>query len=137
MVSAARIFPTICGVLMSINFILFWAVPVFLMGQAWKLGLNNLIMPIYTFLDENQTIRSVAAALIYTKPLHADYFITSAWLAVHTSIAVFTMFYWQLKYGYLPWWLIFAYYCSWVGLGGRSMGGAYTLAHKEVSSILS
>lgn len=41
------------------------------------------------------------------------------------------MFYWQLTYGVLPWWLIAGYYCSWVGVGGTSMGSAYSLAHKE------
>jgi len=33
-------------------------------------------------------------------------------------------------------WLIYAYYFSWVGIGGRIMGAAYALAHKEVTESL-
>merc|ERR1711971_1110833 len=32
---------------------------------------------------------------------------------------------------YLPWWIVALYNLGWVGLGGRNMGAAYTLAHKE------
>jgi hypothetical protein len=36
-----------------------------------------------------------------------------------------------VTYDWLPWWLVYAYYFTWVGMGGRGMGGAYTLSHKE------
>ncbi len=38
---------------------------------------------------------------------------------------------WQIAFGSLPWWLIAIYYFHWVGPGGRGMGVAYTLAHRE------
>jgi len=62
---------------------------------------------------------------------HADYFVTAVLLIISSSIALGTVFYYQLTLGYLPYWLIIAYYFSWVGLGGRIMGAAYALAHKE------
>lgn len=52
-------------------------------------------------------------------------------MIINTFVALGTVFYYQLALGYLPNWLIIAYYFSWVGVGGRIMGAAYALAHKE------
>lgn len=122
-----------CGVLMTINFVLFWAVPIFAMGNLYKFALKPVLQPLYLAIEENPTIRKFAADYVYGNPRYADYFALSALLLVNCSISIPTMFYTQLTTGTLPAWLIFAYYCSWVGIGGTMMGAAYALAHKEVS----
>lgn len=121
---------------MTMNFLLFWAIPVAGMGQLWKMGFNKVLVPTYLFFDENKWVRKFAETYIYTRPQHSDFFVTSVFLVLNSVVGLGIVFYWQLKYGYLPWWLIFLYYCSWVGFGGRTMGSAYTMAHKEVFYIL-
>jgi ABC-type multidrug transport system permease subunit len=96
--------------------------------------LRGILLPIYNSLDKNTFIRYVAETYVYTNPRHADFFVTSVLGLLNASASIGLIFYWQLKYGSLPWWLIAAYYFSWVGTGGRMMGAAYALAHKEVSS---
>jgi hypothetical protein len=127
-----RVVPFLFGLAMSINFVLFWAIPIAGMGMLWKYALKSILMPLYTVLDESSLMRSFAIEYIYTKPEHADFFATVFLLLVNSSISLGFVFYWQLSTGSLPAWLVFAYYCSWVGIGGRIMGGAYTMAHKEV-----
>lgn len=127
-----RTIPLICGAAMSINFIIFWAIPIMGMGSLYKSCLKKILQPMYLHLEGNDTFRSFASKYIYSKPEHADYFAMSVLTIISCLISIPTMFYWQLKYGYLPLWLIGAYYCSWVGLGGSIMGTAYSLAHKEV-----
>jgi hypothetical protein len=117
---------------MSINFVLFWAIPIMGMGMLWKYALKGFLLPIYKVIDESSAMRSFAIEYIYTKAEHADFFATVVLLLINSAISLGTIFYWQLTTGSLPAWLIFAYYCSWVGIGGRIMGGAYTMAHKEV-----
>ena len=41
-----RIAHKLCGMVMTINFILFWAVPTG-MGGIWKFGLKHVLLPIY------------------------------------------------------------------------------------------
>jgi hypothetical protein len=127
-----RTLPFISGVVMSLNFLVIWAIPIMGMGQFYKSCLKWFLQPIYLQLEGNQYLRSFAAKYIYSKPQHADFFALSLLTAINCSISIPTIFYWQLRYGHLPYWLIFAYYCSWVGLGGSIMGAAYGLAHKEV-----
>jgi hypothetical protein len=129
-----RTLPFISGTLMSINFLIVWAVPIMGMGQFYKSFLKSTLQPVYQAIEQNSLLRSFAAKFIYTKPEHADFFAMSLLVTMNCAVSVPTMFYWQLKYGHLPYWLIFVYYCSWVGLGGSIMGAAYGLAHKEVSS---
>jgi len=124
--------PFAVGVAMSINFVLFWAVPIAGMGAVYKQVLKPFLQPIYLSIEQNPTLRKFAADYIYNKPEHADFFALSILLLISCSISIPTMFYWQLTYGSLPFWLIAAYYCSWVGIGGSMMGTAYGLAHKEV-----
>lgn len=83
-------------------------------------------------LDTNRGIRWFAEQFIYNNPKHADYFVTSVLLLINSAITLGTVFRWQFVHGSLPMWLIYAYYFSWVGIGGRIMGAAYALAHKEV-----
>jgi hypothetical protein len=127
-----RTLPFLSGVIMSINFLIVWAIPVMGMGQFYKTFLKRFLQPVYYAMEQNSFFRWFAASFIYTKPEHADFFPMSLLTALNCAITIPTMFYWQLKYGSLPYWLIFAYYCSWVGLGGSIMGAAYGLAHKEV-----
>lgn len=132
MVATNRIVPFLFGLAMSINFILIWALPIVGMGGSWKAGLKAYLLPIFTYFDENPILRKFAKDYIYSKPEHSDFFVTSLLVMLNSAIAISTVFYWQLSTGSLPAWLICAYYCSWVGVGGRTMGGAYSLAHKEV-----
>lgn len=127
----SRVIPFIGGLLMSINFLIFWAIPIAAMGQAWKLGVSKLMLPIYRLLDENSYVRDFAGKYIYTNPKYADYFVTSIFLILGCSLLVSFAFYWQLSFGSMPLWLIFTYNCLWVGFGGRTMGAAYSLAHRE------
>lgn len=135
MISTTRILPFLFGLAMSVNFMLIWALPIMGMGGLWKSFIKQFLLPVITGLDQSPLLRNFARTYIYTKPEHADFFLTSLLVILNSAVALSTAFYWQLSTGTLPWWLIFAYYCSWVGIGGRTMGGAYALAHKEVSSL--
>lgn len=117
---------------MTVNFILFWAVPIAGMGLLWKHALKFFLQPVYDAMDNHKGLRSFATKYIYAKPEYADFFAISILLVVNSALTVGLLFYWQLSTGHLPWWLVAFYYCSWVGVGGRMMGAAYALAHKEV-----
>jgi hypothetical protein len=129
--SRAKFFNFVVGVILSINFVLFWALPIGGMGLLWKHFAKPFVMPFYDAVDQNKTLRSFAANYIYTRAEHADYFATSLLTVISAVASVVFMFYYQLKNGYLSMWLIYLYYCCWVGIGGRTMGAAYALAHKE------
>jgi hypothetical protein len=133
MIIQSRILPFVFGLAMSINFACFWAVPIAGMGLLWKHLFKALLMPIYEAIDENKTCRWFATTYIYAKPEHADFFAISVLLLLNSAVTLGTVFWWQLSTGSLPAWLVFAYFCSWVGIGGRIMGGAYAMAHKEVN----
>jgi len=102
------------------------------MGILWKYGLKHALLPIYEMIDKSSTLREFASTYVYAKQNGADFFATSLLTVVNTTISLSVVLYWQLTYGSMPWYLIAAYYCSWVGIGGRMMGAAYALAHKEV-----
>lgn len=129
--SQAKLIPFVSGLAMSINFILFWAIPIAGMGQIWKSGLKNVLLPIYDRMDQSTWLRSLAQNYVYTKPEHSDFFAISLLLLANAISSFVLVLYWHIKYGYLPFWLIALYYCSWVGVGGRMMGAGYALAHKE------
>ena len=126
-----RVVHKLCGIAMTMNFLVCWAIPIAGMGGIWKLGLKHLLLPIYDIIDNNTLLRGFAMRYIYTKSQHSDFFATALLLLVNSVIAMGTLFYWQLSRGSLPMWLVGLYYCSWVGIGGRVMGAAYALAHKE------
>lgn len=130
--TSTRFVPFMTGVLMSINFVIFWALPVVGMGQIYRNLLAPVLKPMYDALERNSLLRWFAANFIYNNPQHADFFALSLILVLNCSVTIPFVFYWQLKYGSLPLWLVYAYYCSWVGFGGSIMGAAYALAHKEV-----
>jgi hypothetical protein len=119
------------GILLTINFAVFWALPIALQGQAFKLGLQRVLVPIYNWIDRSEAIRGFAGRWIYKRPEHVDYFARAILLLLSTSISLGVVVYWQIAHGSLPFWLIVLYYFAWVGFGGRGMGGAYTFAHRE------
>ena len=47
------------GAALAVNFVVFWAVPIFVQGQAFHLGLKHVLVPGYNALD-----RSAALALL-------------------------------------------------------------------------
>ncbi|CAM9104618.1 unnamed protein product, partial [Ectocarpus fasciculatus] len=100
-------------------------------GLIYKHCLVHVLKPMYDKMDHNKLLRSFAEKYIYTNPKHADFFAISLLLLLNYGAAIAVVFYWQLSRGHLPYWLIAAYYFAWVGVGGRMMGGAYALAHKE------
>ncbi|KAI9007785.1 hypothetical protein DFJ74DRAFT_689139 [Hyaloraphidium curvatum] len=119
------------GVALTLNFAAFWAVPIVLQGQLWILVLRPLLMPLFDAVDKNPAVRRFAETYVYSKPRHADYFVTLVLVVVTTVTSFAAMLYLQRTRGYLPWWSLFLHYCAWVGLGGRMMGAAYSFAHRE------
>ena len=116
---------------MTINFLLFWSVPIIAMGSVYKQLLKPFIQPAYKYFDNHPLLREFSQKYIYNNQKHSDFFFMSLCLLLNCCFTIPFMFYWQLSTGKLPFWLIGLYYCSWVGLGGTIMGGAYGLAHKE------
>ena len=119
------------GVLLTINFAVFWLVPIAVQGQAFKLGLDRILVPLYERIDSWQPLRRFAAKWIYQQPVHVDYFPRALLLLLSTAIALGVVFSWQIQHGSLTLWLVLLYYFAWVGFGGRIMGAAYTFAHRE------
>lgn len=136
MKGGGQAFPFIWGCLMSINFLILWAIPIAGMGLTWKWVFRPVFGPVYSWMDSSRLLRSFAENFVYTNPKHADFFAISILLVLNFTVGVGTLFYVQLTTGNLPYWLIAVYYCSWVGTGGRIMGAAYALAHKEVRRII-
>eukprot|EP01038_Epipyxis_sp_PR26KG_P006117 gene6117-8432_t len=101
------------------------------MGGLYKYLLRPYLQPYYDWIDSNIVIRQFAETYIYSKPKYADFFLMTVLTILNTIIGFGTVLYVQLHTGLVPSWLIFLYYCSWVGLGGSMMGSAYGLAHKE------
>ena len=56
------------GAALAVNFVVFWAVPIFVQGQAFHLGLKRILVPIYRAMDTSPTIRSLASSYMYSKP---------------------------------------------------------------------
>ena len=121
----------LCGMLFAANFLVFWAVPIVVQGQAFHLGGKHALLPIYRWLDSSTTLRSLAARYVYTKPYLTDYAATALLALISIAAAFGTVLRYQLLHGTLPWWLCAAYNFAWVGFGGRVMGTAYVMTHKE------
>jgi len=133
--NGTKLIPFLAGSLMTLNFLVLWAIPIAGMGQTWKWLLRPVLFPIYRIIDESSLMRSFAENYIYTNKKHADFFATSVLTVFNFLVGISIMLYYQFTTGSLPFWLVFVYYCSWVGTGGRIMGAAYALAHKEVRSL--
>jgi hypothetical protein len=119
------------GLLLTLNFAVFWVLPIAIQGQAFKLALHRVLSPIYDRVDRSPALRRFAERWIYRKPVHVDYFATALFFLTGAAAALGLVFYWQIAHGSLPWWLIALYFFAWVGFGGRGMGAAYTFAHRE------
>ena len=119
------------GSMLTLNFMLIWAIPITGQGQAFKKVLHYVCSPIYNLVDRNPAIRRFAETHVYRKPVHVDYFATAIFFTTGALLALGTVFYVQITTGSLPWWLIAIYCFAWVGFGGRGMGAAYTFAHRE------
>ena len=119
------------GLLLTANFVIFWAPPILVQGQCYRRVLRRFLEPVYDWIDQMPAVRRFAERWIYQRPMHADYFLRAFFLIVSTAIAFGTVTWWQVSHGSLPFWLVFLYYLAWVGFGGRIMGAAYTFAHRE------
>lgn len=119
------------GVLLTVNFAIFWALPILIQGRLYQAGLRRVLDPIYDWIDGAPWVRRFAERCVYQRPVHADYFVRAMFLGLSTTIGLGVVTWWQVTHGSLPFWLIFVYYLSWVGFGGRIMGAAYTFAHRE------
>lgn len=93
--------------------------------------LRYIFRPVYQFFDHARPLRWFAENFIYSEPKFADFFFQGILVLTSTFIALSFVINYQVQYGNLPFWLIYAYNFMWVGFGGRVMGGAYTFAHKE------
>lgn len=124
------------GVVLTVNFMAYWALPVGGMGMLYKYALVAVGRPLFNALDNVPALREFAATHIYAREQYSDFFLMSLLTTLSMAISLGTVLYTQLATGTLPWWMIYAYYCMWVGLGGRSMGCAYTMAHKEGHNVM-
>ena len=119
------------GVLLTVNFAVFWALPILVQGRLYRAGLRRVLDPIYDWIDGAPGVRRFAEGCVYQRPVYADYFVRAMFLGLSTTIGLGVVTWWQVTHGSLPFWLIFVYYLAWVGFGGRIMGAAYTFAHRE------
>jgi len=119
------------GIILTINFVIFWAFPIWSQGQLWRKVLCPFLRPVYQYFDNNKHLRAFAAKYIYRNPRHADFFFQACLVNIGWGLPFLYILYQQVKYGTLTWLQIYFYYFAWVGFGGRIMGSAYTFAHKE------
>jgi hypothetical protein len=119
------------GFLVAIDYLVFWAVPFAFMGGIYKELLIPYLYPIWERIDQSQALRSFAQKFIYEKHRCADYFATQFLFLLQLVVQVGVMISWQIAYGSLPWWLIALYNLVWVGMGGRAVGAAYAVSHRE------
>lgn len=126
-----RTVPRLLGILLGVNFLLVWLLPVVAQGQAFRLGLSRVVRPVHDALDRSPAVRRFAARYVYRRPVHTDYFATAALFLIGFGASLAFVFGWQIAHGRLHWWVVAAYYFAWVGFGGRAMAAAYTFAHRE------
>lgn len=119
------------GVLLALNFVALWMVPVILQGQSFRRGVSRVVRPVYWILDRSKALRRFASKYIYRREVHVDYFAAAIFLTFTLGGSLAVLFTWQITYGSLPWWLIVVYYFVWVGPGARGMATAWTFAHRE------
>ena len=109
----------VSGVILVVNFIVFWAVPIFVQGQAFHLGLKHVLVPVYNALDRSAALRRFAAAYVYSRPQYADFAATALLTCVSSLGALGYALHYQRAHGCLPWQLVAAYNFLWVGFGGQ------------------
>lgn len=101
------------GCALSVNFMLFWAVPIAAQGQLWKYLLKPVFQPMYDALDRSSTVRWFAETYVYEKAQHADFFVTLLLVCMTTAASVGSLFWMQWNWGHLPWWSILIHYLAW------------------------
>jgi len=121
----------VLGFLFFANWLMFWMPAIVIQGAVFKLILAPYLVPVYQKFDKSPTIRAFAARWIYEKEKHTDFFATQALFLMSASVQLAAVFYYQIQYGSLPWSVVYAYNFAWIGLGGRGMGAAYSMSHKE------
>ena len=144
----------VVGFLLFVNWAVFWMTPIVVQGAVFKLGLHEkvcriieslnrtprhtqtpqqqVLKPIYDLLDTSKTVRKFASTYIYKKEKYADFFATQAYFVLGAIISLGAMMYYHKTHdGVLPFHIIMMYNFAWIGPGGRSMGAAYSIAHKE------
>jgi len=121
----------IVGVILTFDFLLFWALPIFLQGVLWKAFVKRFARPIYDRVDTSTSIRAFTTRFLYNHGKFADFFATQVFAASSMVVCIGALLFYQRSIGDLPLPLVIAYYFMWVGPGGRTMGAAYTFAHKE------
>jgi len=60
------------GILLTTNFAIFWAPPIFIQGRAYRAGLRRVLEPIYDWIDGAPWVRRFAERWVYQRPVHAD-----------------------------------------------------------------
>lgn len=85
------------GLAVFLNFVVFWAVPIGLQGQGWRLNITKRLHPIYTALDNNKWLRSIANTYVYNKEVYSDFFAISCGLAVNTFVTIAVVLYQQVR----------------------------------------
>eukprot|EP00656_Telonema_subtile_P008993 TRINITY_DN14201_c0_g1_i1.p1 TRINITY_DN14201_c0_g1~~TRINITY_DN14201_c0_g1_i1.p1 ORF type:complete len:573 (-),score=126.09 TRINITY_DN14201_c0_g1_i1:274-1992(-) len=121
----------VLGFMFFVNWLMFWMPAIVIQGAVFKLVLAPYLVPVYDIIDKSTTLRAWAARWIYEKEKHTDFFATQALFLLSAVTQLSVVFYWQVQYGELSWWMIYAYNFAWIGVGGRGMGAAYSIAHKE------
>lgn len=121
----------VLGFILTLNYLVLWLPPIFLQGWAYNSFLHRFFRPVYDLADKSARLRSFAFRYIYRAQYLVDYFASAVFFLVGFLASLTLVFYWQIAFGVLPWWLIAVYYFCWVGFGGRSMGIAYSFAHRE------
>ena len=121
----------VLGFVLTLNFLVLWALPIFLQGWAYNSFLHRFMRPIHDLADRSVRLRRFAFRYIYCEKYLVDYFASAVFFLIGFLASLTLVFYWQTTFGVLPWWVIAIYYFCWVGFGGRSMGIAYSFAHRE------
>lgn len=122
---------TVLGTLVTLNFVVLWAIPVVVQGQLYRMGLHRILRPVHRRLDKSRALRRFAAKFIYRRPAHVDYFATAMLFAFVFFLSLGGVFALQIVTKSLQWYVVPIYYFIWVGPGGRCMAAAYTFAHRE------
>eukprot|EP00939_MAST-03C_sp_MAST-3C-sp1_P002392 g2392.t1 len=120
------------GFLLFANWFVFWMPPIVIQGALYKLVLLDYLRPLYEKIDSSEFLRDFASKYVYRRPKYTDFFATQILFLGSAFTSLSLVGYWALRNdGYLEWWAVAAYNFAWIGLGGRSMGAAYSIAHKE------
>ncbi len=120
------------GFLLFTNWFVFWMIPIVVQGAAFKLGLQSTILkPLYDILDKSTWARTFASRYVYKKSKYTDFFATQVFFILSTCSSLALIMYYHQTQSSLPFYVIMMYNFAWIGPGGRSMGAAYSIAHKE------